>query len=145
VSNISDEIPSDLPSTGRFRIICLTSKDLLTRNGVSAKALEAVTLLLTQFPRSIIEQIILHPNLHRSFEWDDIPSCVKQQAEMQFYDGSAIDEAYTIYGVDSARGALIVIRPDGYVGVIASLEDVQRVDRYLRGCIRAKSGNRHPF
>ncbi|KAJ5985729.1 Phenol hydroxylase C-terminal dimerization [Penicillium canescens] len=135
------DIHDDLPSTGRFRIMCLTSADLLDQNSISAQTLEAVTLLAAQFPKSVVEQIILHPKLHRSFEWDDIPACVKQEAEMRFYDGSVLDDAYTIYGVDPARGVLLVVRPDGYVGVVASLDDVQRVDRYLKSCIRTVSGN----
>ena len=60
---------------------------------------------------------------------------------MCFYDGSVLDDAYTIYGVDPAKGVLLVVRPDGYVGVVASLDDVQRVDRYLKSCIRTVSGN----
>lgn len=60
---------------------------------------------------------------------------------MRFYDGSVLDDAYTIYGVDPSRGVLLVVRPDGYVGVVASLNDVQRVDRYLKSCIRTVSDN----
>ncbi|KAJ5836549.1 hypothetical protein N7447_002575 [Penicillium robsamsonii] len=99
------------------------SGDLLDRNSVSVQALEAVTLLEAQFPKSTIEQIILHPQLHRSFEWNDVPTCVKQQTEMRFYDGSALGDAYTTYGVDSAQGTLVVVRPDGYVGVFACLSE----------------------
>lgn len=138
---ISNQNPTDIPSTGRFRILCLTSTDLLDRSSVSAQTLEAVTLLEAQFPKSIIEQIVLHPQLHRSFEWNDVPTCVKRQAEMRFYDGSALDDAYGIYGVDPARGALVVVRPDGYVGVVSCLGDVQKVDRYLRQCIRTVASN----
>ena len=92
--------------------------------------------LVSQFPASVIEQIVLHPALHRSFEWDDIPVCVKQDAEMRFYDGSALDDAYSMYGVDPAKGALAVIRPDGYVGIVVRLDEVVRVEDYLKGCIR---------
>lgn len=55
---------------------------------------------------------------------------------MRFYDGSALEDAYSTYGVDPARGALVVFRPDGYVGDVASLNDIQRVDCYLRGIIK---------
>lgn len=103
--------------------------------------MEEVALLEAQFPKSTVELIILHPRLHRSFEWKDVPACVKQQAEMRFYDGSALDNAYSIYGVDPAHGALVVVRPDGYVGVVACLDDVQRVGGYLKQCIRTVSGN----
>jgi phenol 2-monooxygenase len=130
---------TDTPSTGRFRILCLASNDLLDRASVSAKALEAITLLANKFPASTIEQIVLHPRLHRAFEWDDIPACVKQAAEMRFYDGSALDDAYNIYGVDSAHGALAVIRPDGYVGIVSQLRDVSRLEQYLTACIRTVS------
>lgn len=138
---ISDPDPTDIPSTGRFRILCLTSTDLLDRSSISVQTLEEVTLLEAQFPKSVIEQIILHPQLHRSFEWNDVPMCVKQQAEMRFYDGSALDDAYSIYGVDPVQGALVVVRPDGYVGVVACLGDVQKVDRYLKQCIRTVASN----
>ncbi|KAI2672723.1 hypothetical protein CBS147355_8050 [Penicillium roqueforti] len=135
------DIHDDIPSTGRFRILCLTSTDLLDRRSVSVQTLEEVALLEAQFPKSTVELIILHPRLHRSFEWKDVPACVKQQAEMRFYDGSALDNAYSIYGVDPAHGALVVVRPDGYVGVVACLDDVQRVGGYLKQCIRTVSGN----
>ena len=59
----------------------------------------------------------------------DVYKRQKRQAEMRFYDGSALDDAYSIYGVDPAQGALVVVRPDGYVGVVACLGDVQKVDR----------------
>ncbi|KAJ5461846.1 uncharacterized protein N7458_003398 [Penicillium daleae] len=129
-------IHDDIPSTGRFRVLCLASTDLLDRQSVSARALDAVSGLMTTFPVSIIELIVLHPKLHRPFEWDDVPTCVKQRAEMRFHDGSALDDAYAIYGVDPAKGALAVIRPDGYVGVVARLDHVSRVEEYLKRCIR---------
>jgi hypothetical protein len=58
---------------------------------------------------------------------------------MRFYDGSALGDAYSIYGVDPAHGALAVIRPDGYVGVVAQLDDVKQVEEYLQACIRTVS------
>jgi hypothetical protein len=114
----------------------LTSTDLLDRKSISAETLTRVSQLVSRFPASVIEQIVLHPALHRSFEWDDIPACVKQDAEMRFYDGSALEDAYSIYGVDPARGALAVIRPDGYVGIVVRLDESVRVEDYLKGCIR---------
>lgn len=130
---------TDLLSTGRFRILCLASQDLLNRKGVSAQALEMTATLVSKFPASTIEQIVLHPRLDRSFEWDDIPASVKQTSEMRFYEGSTLVDAYSIYGVDPAHGALAVIRPDGYVGVVAQLDDVKRVEEYLLTCIRTVS------
>ncbi|BAE60182.1 unnamed protein product [Aspergillus oryzae RIB40] len=43
---------------------------------------------------------------------------------MRFHSGYETDDIYAVYGVDPAQGALAVIRPDGYVGTIAALDDV---------------------
>lgn len=55
---------------------------------------------------------------------------------MQFYSGYEMDDVYKIYGADAAEGALAVIRPDGYVGITATLNDVTRVEKYLERCLR---------
>ncbi|KAE8381496.1 FAD binding domain-containing protein [Aspergillus bertholletiae] len=125
------DIQDDLASTGRFRILSLLSVDLLDVNGVSATALKDIAALIQQFPPSLIEQIIIHPQLPDQVTWDNIPSCVKEQAEMSFYSGYELDDAYQTYGVDPKQGALVVIRPDGYVGMVIHLSGICHVDAYL--------------
>lgn len=90
-----------------------------------------------RFPATLIEQIIIHPQLSGHLTWEDILSCAKEQAEMSFYNGHELDDAYRVYGVDPAQGALVIIRPDGYVGVVSQLDDVGRIDAYLSRIIRA--------
>ena len=68
--------------------------------------------------------------------WNDIPRDVKQYSEMSFYSGYEMDDVYGIYGVNPTDGALAVVRPDGYIGVIAVLDDVKRVESYLEALIR---------
>lgn len=70
--------------------------------------------------------------------WNDIPHEVKRYSEMSFYSGYEIDDCYGIYGVNPSKGALAVVRPDGYVGVLAELGDVKRIDEYLGRMIRRK-------
>ncbi|KAL2821312.1 thioredoxin-like protein [Aspergillus cavernicola] len=125
------DIQDDLASTGRFRVLSLLSSDLLDLNGVSATALNSIAALVPQYPPSLLEQIIIYPRLPGEVTWDNIPSCVKEQAEMTFYNGHDLDDAYQIYGIDPTHGALVVIRPDGYVGIIAELGDTSRVEGYL--------------
>lgn len=77
--------------------------------------------------------MVVHPIRVGRFEWTDLPSCVKRYAEMQFH---GIDEdIYSIYGVPERKGAIVVVRPDGYVGGISRLEDVERIFSFLRDCI----------
>lgn len=69
--------------------------------------------------------------------WKDIPKELKEHSEMRFYSGYSLsDDVYSTYGVDEQQGALAVVRPDGYIGTIAALDNVQRVEDYLRRCIR---------
>lgn len=133
---------AEMRSIGRFRILCLTSSDLLDKTGISAETLTALgSSVLARFPRSVVEQVVIHPRLSRVFTWRDVPVELKKYSEMRFHDGSAIDDAYRIYGVDQDRGALAVIRPDGYVGTVAALDDVGPVEKYLQRCLRSVQTN----
>jgi phenol 2-monooxygenase len=54
---------------------------------------------------------------------------------MRFH-GPLLDDSYKIYGVQPGQGAIAVVRPDGYVGVVAQLPDIGRIEKYLGGCLR---------
>ena len=126
----------DFPSTGRFRILCFTSTDLLTPTGISSTTLTHISTLLAQFPAGIIESVVLHALESNTFVWSDIPKAVKTHSEMRFYNGTELENAYKIYGVDPTKGAIAVVRPDGYIGTIAELKDIERVWEFLKGCLR---------
>jgi hypothetical protein len=117
-------------------VLTLLSTDLFDPTGISATALTKTTNLIQQFPPSLIEQIIVHPRLSGEITWENIPASVKEQAEMSFYSGYDLEDAYRIYGVDPARGAMVVVRPDGYVGVVAALGDFAAVERFLQRIIK---------
>lgn len=80
--------------------------------------------------------MILHPLPSNTFTWRDVPALVRDAAEMRFYNGTELQHAYATYGVDAEKGALAVVRPDGYVGTLAALGDVGRMGAYLGGCLR---------
>ncbi|CAL5868961.1 uncharacterized protein PFLUO_LOCUS3189 [Penicillium psychrofluorescens] len=130
------DLQDDFPSTGRFRILCLTSSDLLNPRGISAQTLKQLSQLIGRFPQSLVEQVAIHPRLPKDFMWNDVPSELKLRSEMSFYSGYEMDDVYGIYGVKPEKGAVAVIRPDGYVGVVAELADVGRVATFLEKCIR---------
>lgn len=84
----------------------------------------------------MIEQVVIHPRLEGDFMWNDIPSEVKKYSEMSFYSGHELDDVYKTYGVDTAKGAVAVVRPDGYVGIVVAFEDTERVEKFLESLIR---------
>ncbi len=38
---------------------------------------------------------------------------------------------YAKYGIDEHAGAIVVVRPDGYVGMVAPLDGVKELNRYF--------------
>ncbi|KAI1821625.1 FAD binding domain-containing protein [Xylaria intraflava] len=57
--------------------------------------------------------------------------------EESYNDGHG--RAYEGYGVDPAKGALVVVRPDGYVGLVASIEEEGwgEVAKWFQGVLRS--------
>jgi phenol 2-monooxygenase len=55
---------------------------------------------------------------------------------MRFYNGTELEDAYKVYGVDPKKGAVAVVRPDGYIGTIAELKDAERIGEFLKRCLR---------
>jgi len=49
-------------------------------------------------------------------------------------------DAYGKYGVDRARGCVVVARPDQYVGYIGELEDVGEVEAYFESILLPVEG-----
>ncbi|KAJ9482179.1 hypothetical protein VN97_g11262 [Penicillium thymicola] len=78
------DLQDDFPSTGRFRILCLASSDLLDPQGVLARALTALGTSVLRFPKSLVEQVVIHPRLPRNFTWTDLPLEAKEHSEMSF-------------------------------------------------------------
>jgi hypothetical protein len=42
------------------------------------------------------------------------------------------------YGISRSAGALVVVRPDGYVGTIAPLDNLGALDAYFAGFMRSR-------
>ena len=49
----------------------------------------------------------------------------------RYCDGTA----YEKWGVDRVLGALVVVRPDQYIGWVGELSDVDELTRYLDGIL----------
>ncbi|MCJ1436522.1 hypothetical protein MMC27_005901 [Xylographa pallens] len=143
------ELQDDFSSNGRYKILVLTSTDLIKPEGRSSKALQAVGEIIDQFPPGIIELVVLHTlEDTRKISWKDLPSEIKQHAEMRFHSawpGEAptgkfqtrnhiyeAEDAYSIYGVSRIEGAACIMRPDGYVAMLASLDNVEDIKKYFQ-------------
>ena len=115
----------------------LASDDLLDRSGRSATALAKICDTIPCFADSMIELVVLHP-LKARFEWAQVPAGVKKLAEMRFH-GCTEDNAYITYGVPQSLGALVIVRPDGVVGMVDHLEAYEEVISYFSRCLVLKA------
>ncbi len=43
----------------------------------------------------------------------------------------AVGQGYDAYGIDRTEGALVVVRPDGYVAKVSSIEGVSELNAYF--------------
>lgn len=123
-----------MPSIGRYYILVLASNDLLDKSGVSQPAISSSINTIQKFPAGVINLTILHP-LKERFEWTDVPISMKTFAEMRTYGLTTKMDAYNIFGVCKEKGLIAVIRPDGYVSMVAPLLDGKQVEAYFHGCL----------
>ncbi|KUJ13363.1 uncharacterized protein LY89DRAFT_622223 [Mollisia scopiformis] len=152
---LNDRIPSD----GRWRIILFPS-DFKTNVSLNNQLLDIGAYLEssdsfikrytppTEKIDSIIEVLLVHASSIDVVEWDDFPHAFRpryQDRRMDYWkiyaDSESLREisgqAYEKYGIDRKVGALLVLRPDGYVASVTApnTEGVSQVaaffDRFL--------------
>jgi phenol 2-monooxygenase len=46
-------------------------------------------------------------------------------------------KAYESFGVDASSGAVVIVRPDGYVSFVCPLEAVNEANEYFESFMRA--------
>lgn len=75
------------------------------------------------FPPTLVEAVIIHPYAsNHCLEWlTHFPKVVRENSEWLIF-GDEYDEAYKNWGVNKKKGALAIIRPDGYVGAVTEVE-----------------------
>jgi phenol 2-monooxygenase len=123
-----------MPSTGRYYILVLASKDFLDRTGASQPALLSCIDIIQKFLTGATNLIVLHP-LQKRFEWTDLPPNFKKFAEMRTYGLAKKEDEYEIFNVSKDVGLIAVIRPDGYIDILALLSSSKLVEAYFSGCL----------
>lgn len=123
-----------MPPTGRYHLLVFASNDLLDKSGASQSALQSAIDIISKFPQGTINLVVIHP-LATRFEWTDIPAGVKKIAEMRVYGLARKEDAYETLGVSKNDGVIAVVRPDGYVGMMAPLASAESVEKHLHGCL----------
>lgn len=121
-------------STGRYCLLILASQDLLDPDGASQTTLRSCEQIIAKSPLGTIDLILLHP-LEVRFEWENLPPFARRIAEMRTYGMTKGENAYEIYGITKEEGAMVVVRPDGYIGTITPLTRPMDTEAYFKGCL----------
>lgn len=102
----------------------------------------------TDQPPSVVDVLLVHTakradvdilrDLHEVYHpfdsklgWDYDKVFVDEES---YHEGHG--KAYEGYGVDPAKGAVVVVRPDGYVGLVTGLENWAEVEKWFAGVLR---------
>ena len=149
----------DMPSNGHFRIVVfagsrlpsggldalstyLSSKDSpLTHNFTSSESwadspsfgiskAQDIHYNPARDPDVVIDLFLVHNSPHLEVSIEALPAPFPEWQATIYED---VDyKARSELGVDTDAGALVVVRPDGYVGLVTGLEGGERVGRYFK-------------
>lgn len=134
VTRFADGVPRDLHDEvggdGRLAIVVVQNQDAGGLDAESASVTNAVAAICvdSRYPKGLLRPLFLYPDSIASREWMDLPQALRIQAEMNVYGAS--QEVYNFYGVGK-DGALVVVRPDGFVGTMVGFNDVEGVQKYV--------------
>jgi phenol 2-monooxygenase len=150
---IHDKIPSD----GRWRVIDFAG-DFKASPALAAQLVavgdyfSSPESFVTKYtPKgakidSVIELLLVHASNANSVEWDDFPLAFRPRDQNRIMDYWKIygdmeslhggtGEGYQKFGIGRDVGALVVIRPDGYVAVVTTpdVAGIQEVEKFFEG------------
>ncbi|KAI5779363.1 FAD binding domain-containing protein [Geopyxis carbonaria] len=129
----------DFASTGVYRVLLLLPASFRADPAAFAPLLQACAATVPlRFPDGVVETAVVFPGERGALEWTDFPAVVKERGEWMVF-GDHYGEVYKTFEVDEAKGAVAVVRPDGYVGMVAPLEGAEAlVGRWLGGVLVGK-------
>jgi phenol 2-monooxygenase len=129
-------LQDDFASTGVYRILLMLPRSWREKTNMQQVIQKYTSGIPDQFPRGAMETAIMYPGERGDIEWTDFPEAVRERNEWLLL-GDAFGEAYTTFGVNEEVGAVAVVRPDGYVGMVGRVEETARVRAWLAGVLNA--------
>jgi phenol 2-monooxygenase len=154
-----------LESDGRFRVLVLAgdirnpiqkqrietlSRALAGQSGTNISPLGRYLGIPGRF-ESPVDVFTVHASPWKGVEFFDFPEILRPYDSMKgwAYDKIWCDDhcifdrycdgtAYEKWGVDRVLGALVVVRPDQYIGWVGELGDVEEMTQYLDGILVKK-------
>ncbi|PSR71349.1 hypothetical protein PHLCEN_2v12778 [Hermanssonia centrifuga] len=139
------EIQDLIPSDARFKVLVfagdITEVSQMRRLRVLGEKLGKPEHFYNKFggkePSAAFDLITISSSKKEQVDATDFPEVFRPHLNNILLDDEdmharvAKGTGYDTYGIDRARGAVVVVRPDGYVGMVAPFEDVADIDQYF--------------
>ncbi|GAA5948023.1 hypothetical protein JCM10213_007025 [Rhodosporidiobolus nylandii] len=160
-SATADQLTTRILFNGAFKVLVFAgdvaepkAKDRLQKLAEYLDAPESVVSKYTpgSLPRtSVIDIVTIHCADRTSVELYDFPQpsvFLPHNYKRIYCDGPSYHrgdgKAYEAYGISKEEGAIVVVRPDQYVGLIVGLEDTDALDAYFAQFLLAAKDGGHP-
>ena len=149
VDAVPTQVHRRLHAGGAFRVLIFAGDigrearfATLSRIGAWLANPAGLGLLTRGGRRALLEPLVIHTADRASREIFDFPEVFRPFDEVGGMDywrifadeQSALDghgEVYKSLELDEERGALVVVRPDGYIGAVLGLEDLESLKEYF--------------
>ncbi|KZV82212.1 thioredoxin-like protein [Exidia glandulosa HHB12029] len=144
--NIQELIPADT----RYKLL-LFPGDISTpaqkeKLGDLAHALSAATSFRRRFTPpnapvdAVFDIVTICTTPKEEVNFTDVPLALRSHWSKVWTDdeqlaGGVGGKVYETYGISTTEGAIVVVRPDGYVSAIAPLDGVKYLDQYFSGIL----------
>ncbi|GAA6022017.1 hypothetical protein JCM10207_002409 [Rhodosporidiobolus poonsookiae] len=157
-SATADILTTRIPYTGAFRLLVFAG-DVATEKGKErlqklADYLDGPESVVSKYTPgdlrrdSVISVVTIHAANRTDVELYDFPQPSifhPHNYKIIYVDGPSHHrgdgKAYEAYGISKDEGALVVVRPDQYVGLVTSLDDTSALDAYFaQFLLPAKNG-----
>ncbi|PCH36417.1 hypothetical protein WOLCODRAFT_28542 [Wolfiporia cocos MD-104 SS10] len=132
------DIHDMLPADGRFGVAVFAG-DADTHIAALARSLDALLRRYAEQRGGVAAVFNVFTVLAQSKDdvnYTDVPELLRPHWSKVLLDdtdmfGRSGGGGYDAYGIDRARGAVVIVRPDGFVGTVAPLEDLSEIDEYF--------------
>lgn len=143
-------ILDDIPSNGRFHLFLFVGNAILKNQlGPLTEYLESFNSATTRFDKPanpvwgfedvyyrntqnkhrIVDLYLLHTDNKYEINLDELPAPLKQWKYRVYSDkDSSVHEAL---GVDIEKGAMALVRPDGYISIVTGLNEGEKITNFL--------------
>lgn len=139
--NLQDLLPSDF----RFKLLVFTgdfNEPIQTRKVEGlVKSLERPESFLNKYPRERFDITTISKGNKLEFDYLKVPQLLRPHWSKVLLDDTDVSgtiggKGYAYYGIPD-EGALVVVRPDGYITMITPLDGADEINKYFAGFMNA--------